>query len=68
MPYVNRDEAAARAAQLNRELGEQGVLDSFYVEAEESPGSWVIEKREERKKEGWLRRFFDAVTSSGGGP
>jgi hypothetical protein len=66
---VNRDDAAARAAQLNRELGEQGVLDTYYMEVEQSPGDWTVEKREaESKKEGRLRRFFDAVISSGGGP
>jgi hypothetical protein len=61
------EEAAARARQLNRELGQQGVLDAYYVEVEESPGNWTVEKRvEEPKKHGRLRKFFNALIESGG--
>jgi hypothetical protein len=61
------EEAAARARKLNRELGEQGVLDAYYIEVEESPGNWTVEKRvEEPKKRGRLRKFFDALIESGG--
>jgi hypothetical protein len=64
---VQREEAAARASQLNRELGEQGVLDAYYIEVEESPGNWTVDKRtEEPKKRGRLRKFFDALLESGG--
>jgi hypothetical protein len=64
---VTQEEAAARASQLNRELGEQGVLDSYYVEVEESPGTWTVERRTEaQKKRGWIRKFFDALIESGG--
>jgi hypothetical protein len=66
---MDREEAAARASRLNRELGEQGVLDAYYTEVEESPGQWTVEKRtEEPKRRGPLRKFFDALLDSGGGP
>jgi hypothetical protein len=64
---VNSEEAAARASQLNRELGEQGVLDAYYIEVEESPGVWTVERRTDPpKKRGWVRRVVDAVFESGG--
>jgi hypothetical protein len=64
---VRRDEAAARASELNRELGAQGEMNAYYMEVESTPGEWAVVKRTEpEKKRGRLRKFFDALLESGG--
>jgi hypothetical protein len=66
-PSVTREEAAARASALNRELGAQGVTNAFYMEVESSRGEWTVVKRVESEKErSRLRKFFDALFESGG--
>lgn len=64
---MTREEAAARASELNRELGAQGVTNVYYLEVESSPGEWTVVKRTEpEKKRGRLRKFFDALVEAGG--
>jgi hypothetical protein len=66
---MRRDEAEAQASKLNRELGERGEMNSYYVEVETSPGAWAVVKRTEPEKErSRLRKFFDALFESGGAP
>ena len=64
---MRREEAEARASELNRELGAQGEVNSYHIEVERSPGEWTVEKRiEPEKKRSRLRKFFEALFESGG--
>lgn len=59
---MTRDEADAKALELNKELGERGDDVSFYIAIETSPGTWQVEKQTEKKS--WFKRILDALLTS----
>lgn len=65
---VRRDEAEARASELNREVGASREVDGYYIEVEISPGEWTVTKRIEPEKRSVVGRLFDALMQSGGTP
>lgn len=61
---MNRDEADAKATELNRSLEPQSGRVVYYVPVETEPGEWDVEERSERKS--WPRRLLDALLDSPG--
>jgi hypothetical protein len=59
---MDQEAAAAEARRLNKELGDQGATDAFYVEVEGAPGEWTVEKRRpEPERRSWGDRIIDNV-------
>lgn len=57
------EEAEARCRQLNNELADRGLgADAFYIEVEESPGHWTVEKRAAPRS--WFGRLLDVFFSA----
>lgn len=59
---MNQEQAAERARELNRQLGERGDPDRFYLEHEVSPGEWEVVEHRDRPSRwervlGFLSRF-----------
>jgi hypothetical protein len=58
---MERDEAAERARQLNRELGESGNATDFFIEEEVRPGEW--EPMRKREKVSRRERILDFISN-----
>lgn len=61
---MTRDEADAKARELNEELGARWDDLSFYIAIEAAPGEWQVQKRTEKKS--WPKRILDALLDAPG--
>ena len=74
---MTREEAQARARELNLELGREhaatdvsgggGQVRAFYIEVEQASGEWTVEKRtEEVPERSILQELWSALLRSPG--
>jgi hypothetical protein len=61
---MDEAQASAEATRRNDELGRAGEQDYFWIEVQQSDGSWTVEKRGERA--GWFRRVVRALMGTPG--
>ncbi len=62
--YPDEASAHTEATRRNKELGEQGVRDRYWLEGKRPSGEWVVEEHRvepETPKAKWRRRLGDAV-------
>lgn len=55
---MDYESAKAEADELTREAAQRGETDGYWIEVQQAPGDWIVEKR--TMKRGFLRRIWDA--------